>query len=303
MVPAVAGLKKQGASNGAAVSFLISTPETGVDSIALTYSLLDPIMTMLRPVAAFVTALAAGVVENICGRSRITQDAGSALPPSLNDCSQPSGTQLGRLGKGLRFAFNDLMNDMAGWFMIGILLAGLITALVPESFFNEYLGSGLAAYLTMLAVALPLYVCASMTTPLAAALVLKGLSPGAALVLLMAGPATNAATVTMVGGLLGRRTLFVYLGSIVVCTLGFAYLTDALYAALGISAQAAAGASAAEVLPFWLEWAAAGVLAVLVARMLWRKYVASLPESVIEPPTTVPPSSECCPAGDPAGCT
>lgn len=275
MVPAVAGLKKQGASNGAAVSFLISTPETGVDSIALTYSLLDPIMTVLRPVVAFITALVAGLVENLAGRSPVTQESESVPVPTAEDCSGLSGTVFGRLTEGLRYAFGDLMNDMAGWFMIGVMLAGLITALVPESFISEYLGSGLTAYLAMLAVALPLYVCASMTTPLAAALVLKGLSPGAALVLLMAGPATNAATVTMVGGLLGRRTLVVYLGSIVVCTLGFAFLTDVLYDALGISAQAAAGVSAAEVLPIWLEWVAAGVLAVLVVRALWRKYVAA----------------------------
>lgn len=246
-----------------------------MDSIALTYSLLDPIMTVLRPVVAFITALVAGLVENLAGRSPVTQESESVPVPTAEDCSGLSGTVFGRLTEGLRYAFGDLMNDMAGWFMIGVMLAGLITALVPESFISEYLGSGLTAYLAMLAVALPLYVCASMTTPLAAALVLKGLSPGAALVLLMAGPATNAATVTMVGGLLGRRTLVVYLGSIVVCTLGFAFLTDVLYDALGISAQAAAGVSAAEVLPIWLEWVAAGVLAVLVVRALWRKYVAA----------------------------
>lgn len=285
------------------MSFLISTPETGVDSIALTYSLLDPIMTVLRPVAAFFTALVAGMVENLTSKERVAAASDGGVSQTIENCSGPSGSAFDRLRDGLKFAFNDLINDVAGWFMIGVVLAGIITALVPESFFSNHLGSGLTAYVTMLAVGLPLYVCASMTTPLAAALILKGLSPGAALVLLMAGPATNAATMTMVAGMLGRRTLVVYLGSIVVCTLGFAFLTDALYAALGISARATAGASSAEVFPFWLESVAAAVLAVLVARPLWRKYVAPGRQVTLSSPSTVPRPPGCCAAEQPAGCT
>jgi uncharacterized membrane protein YraQ (UPF0718 family) len=281
------------------VSFLISTPETGVDSIALTYSLLDPIMTVMRPVTAFATALFAGVVENVTGRE---STAAEAQPPRAEEL-QPRVSGLGRLRDGLRFAFNDLMNDVAGWFVLGVALAGVITALVPESFVSAHLGAGLIAYLTMLAVALPLYVCASMSTPLAAALIMKGLSPGAALVFLMAGPATNAATMTMVAGMLGRRTFVVYLGSIVVCTLAFAFLTDALYAALGTSAQATAGASAAEVFPQWLEWAAAGVLALLVARALWQTYITEPREAEGGAVPSTRPASGCCAAEEPAGCT
>jgi uncharacterized protein len=126
----------------------------------------------------------------------------------------------------------------------------------------------------MLAVSLPMYVCATLSTPVAAALIMKGLSPGAALVLLMAGPATNMATITMVGAMLGRRTLAIYLGSIVVCTLALGYFTDLIYAAFGISAQASVGA-AAGLIPEWVEIGAAILLAVLVLAAYWRNIASS----------------------------
>lgn len=302
MVPAVAGLKKQGASNGAAVSFLISTPETGVDSIALTYSLLDPVMTVVRPLTAFITALVAGVAENVTGG----KDAAAEAQQHCGPCTEqfrPRVTALERLLGGLKYALNDLMDEIAGWFVLGVALAGVITASVPESFVSTHLGTGLVAYLTMLAVALPLYVCASMSTPLAAALIMKGLSPGAALVFLLAGPATNAATMTMVAGLLGRRTFIVYLSSIVLCSLAFAFLTDALYTALGMSAQATAGASAAEIFPQWLEWVAAVVLGALVLRALWRTHAAGMREVDGEAAPSGHPASGCCSSEDPAGCS
>ncbi|MBI4963836.1 MAG: permease [Desulfomonile tiedjei] len=281
-MPAVAGLKKQGANNGACLSFLISTPESGVDSIALTYSLLDPIITVMRPFTAFVTALAAGLVENFAGgtyqRGRDIEAYRTCLVDACcdgTDCTPSEHakhhTATEKLVAGFRFAFDELMNDLAGWFILGILLAGIINALVPESFVSANLGSGFLAYLGMLAVSLPMYICASMSTPVAAALILKGMSPGAALVLLMAGPATNMATIAMVGGILGRRTLGIYLGSIVICTMVAAFVLDLIYAWLGISAKVAAGASAGELVPVWLEWLAAAILAGLIIRVLWKK--------------------------------
>ncbi|MFC1836136.1 permease, partial [Thermodesulfobacteriota bacterium] len=236
-MPAVAGFKKQGANNGSSLAFLISTPESGVDSIALTYSLLDPIMTVIRPVTA----------ENLFGGSyKETREVEPDRSCPVDGCCDGTDcppedhanhhTFMEKLTAGFRFAFDDLMADLAVWFMLGILLAGIITALVPDSLISGHLGSGLTAYLAMLLVSLPMYVCASMSTPIAAALVLKGMSPGAALVLLMAGPATNMATLTIVGGLLGKRTLGIYLGSIVLCTLFFAFLTDAIYGTLGVTA-------------------------------------------------------------------
>ncbi|MDQ7782659.1 MAG: SO_0444 family Cu/Zn efflux transporter [Desulfomonilaceae bacterium] len=290
-MPAVTGLKKQGANNGACLSFLISTPESGVDSIALTYSLLDPIMTVIRPITGFVTALSAGITQNFV--SKAPDDPQDGVPDRTCpvdgccdgvDCDPAEHRRHHSFGEklraGSRFAMNELLEDLATWFLIGVILAGTISALVPDWFIAHSLGSGFLAYLAMLVAGLPMYVCATMSTPIAAALIVKGLSPGAALVFLVAGPATNVATITMVGGLLGRRTLGIYLASIVICTLLMAFVTDAVYTAAGVSAGAQVGAASGELVPYWLEIAAAGVLALLIARVYWNGIRRRLSESV-----------------------
>lgn len=294
MVPAVAGLKREGASKGACLSFLISTPETGVDSIAVTYSLLDPIMTVMRPVTAFVTAFVGGVVENVWSgaikeETRVVADQEAPVDAwceGTDCCSRihsRQGTFLEKVREGVRFAADDLMHDLAGWFLVGILLAGVITVMMPESVFEHFPGSGIVTYLALLVVSLPMYVCATMSTPIAAALVLKGMSPGAALVLLVAGPATNMATITMVGGLLGGRTLGIYLSTIVICTLVMAFVTDMCYEVLGVSARATAGKAASELVPAWLELGVAVVLAALFARVLFHKARAYLAKRTADP--------------------
>ncbi len=275
-----------------------------MDSMALTYSLFDPIMTVMRPVVAFVTGAAAGIVENLTGRSYVqTKDAAPDLSCPVDGCCdgvdcEPEEhaehhTFIEKLSAGMAFAFNDLMGDIAKWFLLGIVLAGAISCLVPESFFEAGMSSGIVAYLGMLLVSLPMYVCATMSTPIAAALVLKGLSPGAALVFLVAGPATNVATVTMVWGILGKRTLAIYLVSIIVCTIAFAYMTDFIYTGFGISAKASAGASAGELFPWWLEWAAAVVLAVLCLRTIRQRWVR--PARARETEAAAAPD-DCCAA-------
>lgn len=313
MVPAVAGFKKQGANNGACLAFLISTPETGMDSIALTYSLLDPIMTVMRPVVAFITALAAGVVENFTAGGDADSISGhrdeSAESPcegSNGESEDPRGrTAVNKLSEGVAFVANDLMNDFAGWFVLGVFLAAIITVLVPQSLLQGALGGGITAYLAVLLGSLPLYVCASMSTPIAAALVLKGMSPGAALVLLMAGPATNMATITMVGGMLGKKTLAIYLSSIVACTIGFAFLTDMVYHGLGISAQAAVGVAGRELLPEWLQWISSAVLILLIVRALVGRVRSVKTVEIEESPRSSrsePAGSECdCGAADAGG--
>lgn len=253
-----------------------------MDSIAITYSLLDPIMTVMRPFAAFATALVAGILENFTGKSY--REARDAVPDRTClvdgccdgvDCdpevhaAHHSITE--KLVAGMRYAFNELMGDLLKWFLLGILLAGVITACVPESWISGVFGSGILGYLAVLAMSLPMYVCASMSTPIAAALILKGMSPGTALVFLLAGPATNVATITMVLGILGRRTLTVYLVSIVLCTLGLAFLTDFVYAALGIHAVAEIGQASKEFMPEWLQIGAAVLLAILMLRVALQK--------------------------------
>lgn len=267
-------LRKQGATQGATTAFLISTPESGVDSIAVTWAMMDPVMTVARPASAFITAVVAGVAENLFSFRK-------GAPPAIPDLTCPvDGCCDGvacdpkdhrnhhsfneKLRAGLKFAVTDLWGDMAPWFFFGLLLAGLITVLVPDDLFSRHLGSGLPAMLLMLAVGIPLYICATASTPIAAALILKGVSPGAALVFLLAGPATNMASITVLLGTMGKRATVIYLAAIAVCSVLMGLAVDQVYAVLGISAKAAAG-QAAEVFPVGVQWiAAVAVVAISV---------------------------------------
>lgn len=265
VIPAALGLRRKGASKGATVSFLVSTPETGVDSIALTYALMDPLMTVARPVAAFATAVLAGVTENLLGREDEPVET-PRLPCGCREDPAPGGGRpLQRVREGLRYAFGDLLGDLAPWLGFGFLLAGLISVLVPAEFVGEYLGGGVLPLFVMLAVGVPLYVCATAATPIAAALLLKGLSPGAALVFLLAGPATNVASVTALARTLGAGATARYLASISAGALGMGFALDAVYGALGVAPRALVG-GAAEVFPPAVGAAAALVLIALALR-------------------------------------
>ncbi|MHB1380406.1 MAG: SO_0444 family Cu/Zn efflux transporter [Desulfurivibrionaceae bacterium] len=279
VLPAAAALKKQGANNGATTAFLISTPESGIDSISVSYALLDPIMTAARPVAAFVSALIAGSIENTFNPPRPQLAMAADLSCAVDGCCSgvdcpPAEhanhhTLLEKIRAGMRYAFGELWGDLAGWFFIGLLLAGLISALVPDDLITAYLGGGLAAMLLMLAFGIPLYICATASTPIAAAMILKGVSPGAALVFMLVGPATNMATISVLVGLLGRRATGVYLTCIAITAVLFGLALDALYATLGISAKAMVG-QAGELLPYPVQLAAALLILALSIKPMYR---------------------------------
>jgi uncharacterized membrane protein YraQ (UPF0718 family) len=222
VLPAAASLKKQGANNGATTAFLISTPESGVDSMAITYALLDPIMTVARPVSAFITAVAAGISENLL-QTQKEEDWERVIDRSCpidnccdgNECPPEEHARhhsfSEKLWSGLKFAVDDLWGDLAGWFFAGLLLAGIIAAIIPQELMIRYLGGGLHSMLIMLLVGIPMYICATASTPVAAALILKGVSPGAALVFLLVGPATNVTSLSVLFGFLGKRATAIYL--------------------------------------------------------------------------------------------
>ena len=248
-----------------------------MDSISITYALLDPIMTIARPVAAFCTAFAAGITENLFSYQAQAQ----AIVPDLtcpvdgccdgHNCSPTEHRQhhsfFEKLTAGIKYAFSDLWEDIAKWFLFGILLAGFITVLIPDDIFSKYLGAGLPAMLLMLAVGIPLYICATASTPIAAALILKGVSPGAALVFLLAGPATNMAALTVLTGVLGKRATVIYLATIGIAAVVFGLAVDHVYQVLGISAQAMVG-QASEILPIWMQWGGAVVILLLSIKPL-----------------------------------
>ena len=276
VLPAAASLRKQGANKGATAAFLISTPESGVDSVAITYALLDPLMTLIRPLAAFITAFAAGIMENLFGWDeserellpvvdlRCRVDAccdGQNCPPEEHNKHH---TLPEKLWKGIRYGFFDLYRELSGWIFVGFLVAGVITLWLPQDLTGKYLGGGFLTMLVMLAAGIPTYICATASTPVAAALILKGVSPGAALVFLLAGPATNVTSLTVLTQVLGKRGVVIYLGSIAICAVLFGLATDWLYSFLGISLQTKLATSASELLPDWLHLALALLLAILM---------------------------------------
>ena len=308
VIPAAAEIRRRGASKGATAAFLISTPETGVDSIAVTYALLGPVMAVVRPLAAFATATFTGLFVNLLKRGD-NETVDPALLPHIHGlehahghghghghgrlhggcetpldsvgcgcgCAKGSGpspqTLLQKVRFGLSYAFGDLLGDIGLWFLGGVLAAGLISALIPPGFLESLPGGGAASMLLMLLVAVPLYVCATASTPIAAALALKGVSPGAALVFLLAGPATNAATIAVAAKILGRRAAAVYLGAIVICSLALGLLVDAVFAALGLDVAAWTTGGEAHSHGF-ISLASAVVLPTLIAASLLRPRLA-----------------------------
>jgi uncharacterized membrane protein YraQ (UPF0718 family) len=301
VLPAAASLKKQGANNGATTAFLISTPESGVDSIALTYALLDPVMTIARPVAAFATATAAGLSENLLSKGEEEIESKPDLSCPVDGCCDgqeclPEDHRYHhsfseKLRAGLAYALNELWSDIAVWFLVGILLAGLITALVPEDVLTRTLGGGLLSMIIMLAAGIPLYICATASTPIAAALILKGVSPGAALVFLLVGPATNITSLTVLLGVLGKRATAIYLTAIALSAVVFGLVLDQVYAILGISARALAG-QATEVIPPWVQVGGAVALLALSIKPIYHVLQSKLARGAI----VVEETASCCPS-------
>lgn len=299
VLPAAASLRKQGANKGATTAFLISTPESGVDSVALTYALLDPVMTVARPIAAFAGATAAGLSENLLTQGEEEIQAEPDLSCPVDGCcdgreclpedhsSHHSFSE--KVRAGLAYALNDLWNDIAVWFLLGIVLAGLITALVPADLLTRYLGGGLPSMLIMLAAGIPLYICATASTPIAAALILKGVSPGAALVFLLVGPATNITSLTVLLGILGKRATAIYLTVISLSALIFGLVLDQVYTILGISARAIAG-QATEVIPPWVQVGGALVILALSIRPVYH----ALRSRLVRGATVVEGAGSCC---------
>lgn len=209
VIPTAMSLRKEGASKGAAVSFLIATPQTGIDSIIATYSLMGLPFALLRPIAALFTALFGGQMVNLTDN-----DKNETAPSKTNACSSVKSSFKDKVIETFRYAYVEMIQDIGRWLIVGLVVAGLITVFVPESFFALFAGNSLLSMLLVLVFAIPMYLCATGSIPIAVALMMKGLSPGTALVLLMAGPAVNAASMLVVGKVLGKKTLIIYILSI-----------------------------------------------------------------------------------------
>ena len=301
VIPTSIAIRKEGASKGASVSFLISTPATGVDSILATYSLLGLPFAILRPVAAFVTALFGGVLTNFATRGEAdrNESAGNVAVGAHGDsakhehhhdhehcgcccdddhehceCGGPSagsGTFTGKIKETFRYGLVNMVGDVSKWLMIGLVLGALISAFVPNELFLALREYSILCMVCVLLLAMPMYTCATGSIPLALALVAKGITPGAALVLLMAGPATSIASMLVVGKAFGKRTLAAYLFSIAFGAMFFGFIVDTFFMDTFLSAmlpQGAAYCHGHEALGVF-DYVCAGLLA---AFMLYAKF-------------------------------
>ena len=203
VIPTAMALHKEGASKGSVISFLIATPQTGIDSIIATYSLLGLPFAIIRPIAAFCTSIFAGLVTNI-----FTSKKNSFKVIVL------------------KYGYVEMMEDIGKMLLLGLIIAGLITYFVPDNFFTIFKDSTILTMLLILIIAIPMYVCATGSIPIAIALMIKGMSPGTALVLLMAGPAANIASMMVIGKVLGKKTFIIYLITLIIGAISFGLFID-----------------------------------------------------------------------------
>lgn len=258
VIPTGIAFHQGGASKSATVSFLISTPQTGVDSILVTYSMMGGGFAIIRPIIALITGVAGGIATYFSKNEKNTQKVET-------NTDEKNKSWFDRV---VKYAFVEFMQDISRWLLIGLALAAVITVVIPESLFTQYLDTPLLNMLVILAVSVPLYVCATGSVPIAAALIMKGLSPGAALVFLMAGPATNAATLTVLWKSIGKKTTLIYLATILISSITFGLIIDYLLPANWfIIPEMAMGSGehhAHDFLPWWLTLGSTIVLFLLL---------------------------------------
>lgn len=269
VIPTGVSIHKNGASKGAAISFLISTPQTGVDSIMVTYSLLGLPFAIVRPIVALITGVFGGFFANQAEKDKPT------VSNSIGSSTNNSKTK-NPLLEIFRYAFIDFLQDIAKWLLIGLLLAALIAVVVPDDFFASYIHNDFVGMLIILAASIPVYVCATSSVPIAAVLMLKGISPGAALVFLMAGPATNAATISVIGNSMGRKTLFIYLGTLIIGALFSGLFIDYLLPREWFTQTLSTHHHEHGLLPEWLSIVSGVVLTGLIINIylkkMWKKF-------------------------------
>jgi uncharacterized membrane protein YraQ (UPF0718 family) len=290
VIPVVASMRRHGASRAAATSFLLSTPQTGVDSIAVTYALLGPVFAIFRPIAALVSGVLGGVLVLLFGRSGSATDD---VPPACTDSCCSGDRTAPAWQRAAKYGFVTLPRDLAWPLLAGVAIAGAIAATLPADSLPRHLGSGLLSILVLMVAGIPLYVCATASVPIAAGLIRLGASPGAALAFLIVGASTNPAAVTTVWKVLGRRTTVVYLVTVGLSAVLCGLALDAIPTWLGhwlpqvaACTTAACGGHTAEQFGPWSNCWAVVLVAVLIGSRLptgGRAKPAGTPNPVPEP--------------------
>lgn len=354
VIPAAVGLRRSGASKSATTAFLVATPETGVDSVSVSYVLLGPFMAVVRPIAAVTSAIVAGLLVGRDDAKAATPEPGNAVPkfapipqkapgmmapmakaepasccaskaapvvqtqsccaskaevnPETTGCcgsktevkaeatsccgSKPATSEkggccsskaeapapqgvAGKLMNGVQYAATDLVRDTTLWLLVGLFFAALVNTFVPASFLSQW-GDGILAMTVMVLVSVPMYICATASTPIAAGLLLAGVSPGAVLVFMMAGPATNIATLGVVRNELGKRALWAYLSGVIGTAMLFGFAVDYAVAEFGFTVMPLVGEEH-RVLPHWLVYGSGALLAVLMIKAMMDKWLPARP--------------------------
>jgi uncharacterized membrane protein YraQ (UPF0718 family) len=231
VIPVAMGIRRSGASKASTASFLVATPETGVDSIGITYALMGPIMAVARPISAIVSAIVAGLLVHLFGQQDNTPQS-EPQAKTISSCCHKASAKKSSASEKIQavfvFGYGQLLRDFMLWFLIGIFFAAVVTTLVPAGFLNQYT-QGILAMLVVVLISIPMYVCATASTPIAVGLLLSGITPGAALVFMLTGPATNIATLMVIKNELGKRELGLYLLAIVCSALAAGLILDFLF--------------------------------------------------------------------------
>lgn len=291
VIPVAAGLRRQGAGKGATAAFAISTPQTGEESIPITWALFGPVFALARPVIAVITAFLAGLAVNATDREspapvRKTQPAAPLPQPPAP--REPLGDKI-RTARA--HGFGTMLRDLAPWLAWGILVAALVGAAVPEGWIAEHVGTGIWPKVLMLFIGIPVYICATSSTPLAWSLVMAGLSPGAAIVLLLVGPAVNVATMSWVIKDLGVKVLVIYIAVIAAVALTAGTLFDAFLAHTMVLAEGAGASHSAGGLWAWAKAIGAVVFLALLANALYTRFA---PKQAASCCAAEPAAPTCC---------
>lgn len=274
VIPVAMGIRRSGASKASTASFLVATPETGADSIAISYALMGPIMAIARPIAAIFSAITAGLMIAAFGRESRPEPA----PTLEKSCchKQETTTSIGfwqQIKAVLNFGFGQLLRDFMVWLLIGLFFAALIQTIMPAGFLAQY-GQGVMAMMVIVLVSIPMYICATASTPIAVGLLMAGITPGAALVFMLTGPATNIATLMVIKNELGKRELLLYLISIILTAILSGLTLDYLINSMGWQLSLQHGQHGEMVNR--LYQASAIVLAILIGYQLHLKYSKNL---------------------------
>ncbi|MBA6296821.1 SO_0444 family Cu/Zn efflux transporter [Colwellia sp. MB02u-9] len=303
VIPVATELRRSGASAPATAAFLVATPETGVDSVSVSYALLGPVLAIYRPVTAILSAIFTGMIvatskesftrvkshnthselTTCCAKITTAVKAEAAEPSNSCCASKPSNSccaskptkpshsvlshsVIAKTLAGIRYSATQLIDDLVRWLLLGLLFASAVRTFVPTSFLLSY-GSGLGAMLVMIALSIPMYICATASTPIAAGFIMAGISPGTALVFMMAGPATNISTLGVIKNEMGSSVLIKYLLGISISAISFGLLLDwgLVYFNIDISQQMQ---HSHQLIPFWFGLTCLGVLTFLAIKPL-----------------------------------